>query len=246
MIVHSAKKLVLGVALCVLPLTAAAEERGISYDYTRNIFLPIGKYPTKAAKYFTKLKNPRGFHEVYELNMCPGGRSSCSDSEKLVNQHYWKAAYLHWGIGSTITPDNRLGFPAFNEPAVEKYYNAPRQCVAFAKRMAWSTKTTRSWKRGRHVSEGAGDRKALGKVVAFFNRQYTYPSGSNGSYGHVGVLLDYVYDSQGRAVGFWLLDQNLFGNPRNDGKIRKHLLMFNNRQSGVRNGSNYHFVDFQK
>lgn len=232
----SSKILALCVTLAIVPSTSSAIEKGIT-NSTRNIFHTVNNNPTIAAKYFRKVSDGN-YHQVYELRMCPNGGSSCGNYEKLVHQNFWKNAALQVSIGSVIS-DNSRGFPAFTEPAMKGY---PRQCVALVKKMAADTRATQQWKRSRPVSGGAGDPYALGKVVAFFNGQYTYPQEKiNGVYGHVGILLDYVYDRQGRAVGFWMLDQNLL----NDGKIRKHLLMFNNGKTNSANGSNYHFVDFR-
>lgn len=120
------------------------------------------------------------------------------------------------------------------------------QCAAFAKLLG-RTSATSNWYRGNSVqtaSQGQSYNSLIardrGKLVVYFAGQNQYPQGktSNG-YGHVGMLVDYVMDENGRAKGFWIVDQNL----QYDGKIRKHLLLFKNASGlSTSDGSDYHFL----
>lgn len=209
-------------------LSYAAPMRAVE-DVT-NIFTSTrSDRPTKAASYYKKISN-----DMYELNICPNGASYCPGKE-INNQSFW---YPIRNGNNYSTKFKKVGNkPSFDEPEI----NSRNQCVAFVKAITKSTDTTKFWNKGHSVQYLAGragsnaNVEHRGKIIAFFQGNDIYPQ--NYPYGHVGMLAEYVYNSNGDPIGFWIVDQNFKGK----GIIRKHLLLFNNGY-GHTNASNYHFV----
>lgn len=245
--VHSALKKLL-VALGLSVATGSVMANTIDFAQAApnvvNIFHSVNGNPTLARDYFVKVPDG-GFHEVYELKKCPKGASSCAGKE-ITKQSFWQPIARGWGsvtpaVFNKNTNANQYiaTHPMFTELAMGPSYQ--NQCAAFAKLLG-RTSATSSWYRGNSVqaaSQGQSYNSLIardrGKLVVYFAGNSQYPVGP----GHVGMLLDYVMDSSGRAKGFWIVDQNL----QYDGKIRKHLLLFKNA-SGLSpsDGSDYHFL----
>lgn len=240
--VHSTlKKLVVALGLSIATGSVMAN----TIDFAQaapnvvNIFHSVNGNSTLARDYFVKVADG-GFHEVYELKMCPKGASSCAGKE-ITKQSFWQPIVNGW---DSVSANNTSMNPRFTEKSMPAAYQ--NQCAAFAKLLG-RTSATSNWYRGNSVqtaSQGQSYNSLIardrGELVVYFAGQNQYPQGktSNG-YGHVGMLVDYVMDENGRAKGFWIVDQNL----QYDGKIRKHLLLFKNASGlSTSDGSDYHFL----
>ena len=217
-----------------------------------NIFHRVGATDTLAKDYFVKLSSSLT-PEIYELRRCPNNRTTCPGKE-LERQSFWRNAGLsndlnHIFIDVVTNPK----YVFYSEKVyddkgkVVDYYR--QQCTAFAKMLDRNSSGTSKWHRGNHVQSslnGVSYEQAIardrGKIIMYFGDRSIYPSGKQTPYGHVGMIVDYIY-TNGKPVGLWMVDANFLGTgDRPDGRITKHVLMFSNGKSGSLNASNYHFM----
>lgn len=224
-------------------------------ESTVNIFHTVNGRPTIAKDYFVKISSKLA-PEIYELRRCPSGKNTCPGQE-LEEQSFWKKAGLSGKFFHIyIEPMNKYSkYVHYSEEVHDEYGNVVdyihKQCTAFAKRLGKNASGTSKWWRGNHIQSslnGVSYDQAIardrGKIVMYFGNSANgqYPSKYAKVAGHVGMIVDYIY-TNGKPVGMWMVDANFLGSAnKGDGRITKHVLMFNNGKSGALNASNYYFM----
>ncbi len=142
--------------------------------------------------------------------------------------------------------------------------SAPRQCVEFARSMTSAPRSTQ-WKRGAalinylsvrpggYVLNSVSTELKPGTMIAYFNGQSTYPTGTNltkEQSGHVGIFLSWAY-TNGYIVGVNMVDSNLTeailvngsvpaGNTAS-GLIQKHFIPINCPSGQTCSNSNWKY-----
>jgi hypothetical protein len=243
------KKTTIFVVFSLLFSSSAYATQYYADPVTTDMFLQGTNYTIPSQYFQTDSSNG----DSYILTRCPYGALSCSNPINAGPMN-WTISNLGWPDYPSKYDELNAGYPGFSE------WTMPRgQCVAFAK-VASNTEnigTSRWYAKGKVelsasylISDNSYQHR--GKMLAYFpnGEGSQYPQGGS-TFGHVGFFLKFQYPappfntSFSLPIGFWILDENFAGtggSNNTDGKIRKHLILFNSG-NGYKNGSNYFFVD---